>query len=154
MESNNIKVVINGVEYEDILNCEITFSYIKDGIESNLNIKPITGCVDKLHIELDTTDRGFVKSKNDWVEYVLKMKDTVELMLSDKFEDRLKAEYLQAKIRFDKLYRYIRTPVIGEDRIPSKEELNYLIMQEHALCAYMRALMIRAEYLGIDLPED
>lgn len=83
----------------------------------------------------------------------MELKDTVDLMLSDKFEDRLKAEYLQAKIRFEKLNRYIRTPVIGRDRVPSKEELNYLIMQEHALCAYMRALIIRAEYLGIELPE-
>jgi len=32
------------------------------------------------------------------------LKDTVDLMLSDNYRDRLKAEYLQAKIRYDKLF--------------------------------------------------
>ena len=83
----------------------------------------------------------------------MELKDTVDLMLSDNFEDRLKAEYLQASIRFEKLTRAISCPVIGENGIPSKEELNYLIMQQHALCAYIRTLMFRADLLGIELPE-
>ena len=35
------------------------------------------------------------------------LKDTIELMLSTNHSDRLKAEYYQTKIRFDKLHNMI-----------------------------------------------
>lgn len=37
----------------------------------------------------------------------MELKDTISLMLSDKFEDRFKAEYLQTKIRYNKLYKWL-----------------------------------------------
>lgn len=35
----------------------------------------------------------------------MELKDTVELMLSDDYRDRMKAEYWKTKIRYDKLDR-------------------------------------------------
>lgn len=57
MQENKLKIIINGIEYNNILNCEISFSYVEDGIEGTLKAKPLLGCVDKLLIELETTDR-------------------------------------------------------------------------------------------------
>ena len=37
----------------------------------------------------------------------MQLKDTVELMLSDDYKDRFKAEYYQTKIRYDKLHKMI-----------------------------------------------
>ena len=37
----------------------------------------------------------------------MELKNTIELMLSDNYEDRLKAEYMQLKIRIEKLSTYL-----------------------------------------------
>ena len=37
----------------------------------------------------------------------MELLDTVELMVSDDYKNRMKAEYLQTKIRYDKLHKMI-----------------------------------------------
>lgn len=37
----------------------------------------------------------------------MKLKETVELMNSSDYKERFKAEYLQAKIRYDKLHKML-----------------------------------------------
>lgn len=63
------------------------------------------------------------------------LKDTVDLMLSDNYLDRLKAEYLQVKIRYDKLFNklceeydeYSRQTVILERQLDiMREYINVL----------------------------
>ena len=39
----------------------------------------------------------------------MELLDTVELMVSDDYKNRMKAEYLQTKIRYDKLHKMIVT---------------------------------------------
>ena len=65
----------------------------------------------------------------------MNLKDTVDLMLSDNYLDRLKAEYLQAKIRYDKLFnklceeydRYSQQTVILERQLDiMREYINVL----------------------------
>lgn len=61
---------------------------------------------DKIMAELLNTFDVLFNDDNIKREAVAAMdlKDTVDLMLSDNYRDRLKAEYLQAKIRYDKLF--------------------------------------------------
>lgn len=81
----------------------------------------------------------------------MELKDTVELMNSSDYKDRFKAEYYQAKIRYDKL-----------DDITVKYEANTLAFtpdcsldllkeQKKHLGNYIRTLKIRAEIEGIKL---
>ena len=35
----------------------------------------------------------------------MELKDTIDLMTSDDYKDRFKAEYYQTKIRYNKLYK-------------------------------------------------
>lgn len=37
----------------------------------------------------------------------MELKDTIELMNSEDYKERFKAEYYQAKIRYDKLYKML-----------------------------------------------
>lgn len=83
----------------------------------------------------------------------MELKDTVGLMLSDKFEDRLIAEYLQAKIRYEKLSEVLEAIKIGSDLAPSVEDARILLIQLASIGAYVETLKFRTERIGIDLPE-
>lgn len=77
------------------------------------------------------------------------LKDTVELMLSDDYKDRFKAEYFQTKLRYEKLHRMIvklEADKLGFDR-------SIITLREQALHMgeYLHVLEIRAEIEGIDL---
>lgn len=37
----------------------------------------------------------------------MELKDTIDLMLSEDYKDRFKAEYYQTKIRYDKLHKML-----------------------------------------------
>ena len=43
----------------------------------------------------------------------MELKDTIDLMTSEDYKDRFKAEYYQTKIRYDKLHKML---VKNEDR--------------------------------------
>lgn len=76
----------------------------------------------------------------------MELQDTVELMNSSDYKDRFKAEYYQAKIRYDKL-----------DDMTVKYEARTLTFiprcseQKKHLGNYIRTLKIRAEIEGIEL---
>lgn len=79
------------------------------------------------------------------------LKDTIELMNSENYKERFKAEYWQTKIRYDKLHKLIIKMEAGTcDFTPScsleihKEQAKYMGM-------YLYILEVRAEYEGIDL---
>lgn len=79
------------------------------------------------------------------------LKDTIELMNSEDYKERFKAEYWQTKIRYDKLHKLIIKIEAGTcDFTPScsleihKEQAKYMGM-------YLYILEVRAEYEGIDL---
>lgn len=81
----------------------------------------------------------------------MELKDTIELMNSEDYKDRFKAEYYQTKIRYEKLHRLIIKMEAGTcDFTPScsleiyKEQAKYMGM-------YLHTLEVRAEIEKIEL---
>lgn len=82
---------------------------------------------------------------------MMELKDTVELMNSEDYKDRFKAEYLQTKIRCEKLHTMLVKLDAGVlDFTPSCPAIN-LKQQERAMNDYLKTLEVRAAIEGIDL---
>lgn len=89
----------------------------------------------------------------------MELKDTVELMNSEHFGDRLKAEYWQTKIRYEKLKdtcnRYEASQYAPPNTSFLKHEpkcsLGLLREQQNFMGHYLHILEIRAILYGIDL---
>lgn len=81
----------------------------------------------------------------------MELKDTVELMNSEDYRERFKAEYYQAKIRYDKLDAITVKYEAGTLNFEPKCSLELLKEQKMHLGNYIRTLKIRAEIEGIDL---
>lgn len=76
---------------------------------------------------------------------------TVDLMRSDDYKDRFKAEYWQTKKRYDKLHRMVIKYEAGTlDFIPNCP-LDLLKEQRDTMRKYLNQLEIRAELEGIEL---
>ncbi len=73
----------------------------------------------------------------------MKLKDTVELMLSDDFRDRLKAEYEQLNIRIQKLEAAIEHWTKDKNKLSRPVYLPLLRRQIHHMKAYRKALSER-----------
>lgn len=81
----------------------------------------------------------------------MELKDTIELMNSDDYKDRFKAEYYQAKIRYDKLRKML---VKYEARTLDFELSCPPEILEKQACYmgnYLRTLEVRAEIEKIEL---
>lgn len=77
--------------------------------------------------------------------------DTIELMTSEDYKDRFKAEYYQTKIRYDKLHRMCVKLEAGTlDFIPDCP-IELLKKQKSAIGNYLYLLEIRAQIEGIDI---
>lgn len=81
----------------------------------------------------------------------MKLEDTIDLMNSENYKDRFKAEYYQTKTRYDKLHKLIIKMEAGTcDFTPScsleihKEQAKYMGM-------YLHILEVRAEIENIEL---
>lgn len=85
------------------------------------------------------------------VEQIMELKDTVDLMLSDDFKDRLKAEYYQLTYRIEKLEEYIDEKIKNEkltgDETLEMAETGQLFSME----TYRNCLENRCKDLGIVL---
>ena len=84
---------------------------------------------------------------------MMELKDTVALMLSDRYEDRFIAEYCQLKIRHDKLDDMITKYCCDELAFEPKTPLSVLISQKVYMGIYMETLENCAKLEGITLPE-
>ena len=82
---------------------------------------------------------------------MLELKDTVELMNSEDYKDRFKAEYLQAKIRRDKLHNMIIKYHAGTLDFQPKCPVEVLMRQKVYMDEYIDTLLIRAELEEINL---
>jgi hypothetical protein len=76
----------------------------------------------------------------------MELKDTVGLMLSDDYRERLLGEYIQVNIRAVKLMDFIKIYEPNDDTQLLKDQLM-------AMCAYILALRKRADAENIDLKE-
>ncbi len=81
----------------------------------------------------------------------MELKDTVELMNSKDYKERFKAEYLQAKIRYDKLDAMTVKYEAGTLNFTPSCPLEFLKEQKKYMGNYIRTLKIRAEIEKIDL---
>lgn len=81
----------------------------------------------------------------------MELKDTIDLMTSEDYKDRFKAEYYQTKIRYDKLHKML---VKNEARVldfTPTVPISKLMEQKRYMGEYLRMLEIRAAIENIDL---
>ena len=77
----------------------------------------------------------------------MELKDTIALMTSEDYRERLKAEYFQTKIRANKLRKAIECGVfVSALNVIAEAQLNHMIN-------YMAMLAYRAYLEGINLEE-
>ena len=81
----------------------------------------------------------------------MELKETVDLMNSEDYKERFKAEYLQTKIRYEKLTKMLVKMDAGTlDFEPTCSRV-VLLRQKRAMAEYLNVLEIRAEVEGITL---
>ncbi len=82
----------------------------------------------------------------------MELKGTIEMMNSDDYKERFKAEFWQAYIRYEKLSEMLRKHDLGQlNRLISIEEMNLYEKQLEAMESYIEALLGRAKINDIDL---
>ena len=81
----------------------------------------------------------------------MKLKDTVNLMLSDDFKERFKAEYWQTKIRYNKLHKMVINYEAGTLPFKPTCSLEQLKAQKSLMGQYLYLLEVRAIKEGIKL---
>lgn len=81
----------------------------------------------------------------------MELLDTVKLMESDDYKERFKAEYLQTKIRYDKLLRMIVKYESNTLDFEPSCSIELLKKQASIMGQYLYCLEMRAEIEGIEL---
>lgn len=81
----------------------------------------------------------------------MELKDTIEMMNSEDFKERLKAEYYQTKIRYDKLKKTIVNYELGKLDFEPKGGIELLTVQANHMRSYLVCLELRAIHEGITL---
>lgn len=81
----------------------------------------------------------------------MELKDTVELMNSSDYKDRFKAEYWQAKIRYEKLRKMLIKWDAGTLEFEPTCSKRILLEQERYMREYILCLETRAEIEGVVL---
>lgn len=84
----------------------------------------------------------------------MELKDTIELMNSSDYKERFKAEYLQTKIRYEKLHAMTIKYEAGTLDFEPSCSLEILKEQKAYMGNYLRMLEIRAEIEKIDLESE
>lgn len=81
----------------------------------------------------------------------MELKDTAEMMNSENYKERFKAEYLQTKIRYEKLHDMTIKYEAGTLNFEPSCSLEVLKEQKSYMGNYLRMLEIRAEIEKINL---
>lgn len=81
----------------------------------------------------------------------MELKDTIELMNSADYKERFKAEYLQTKIRYDKLHKMVIKYEAGTLNFEPSCSIELLKHQKSMMGQYLYDLEVRAEIEKIDL---
>lgn len=81
----------------------------------------------------------------------MELKDTIEMMTSGNYVDRFQAEYLQTKIRYEKLHRTIVKYDAGTLEFTPSCPIELLKHQASTMGQYLYDLEVRAEIENIDL---
>ena len=81
----------------------------------------------------------------------MELKDTIELMRSNDYKERFKAEYLQAKIRYNNLHKMLVKYEAGTLNFKPSCDISILEDQAYYMGMYLKTLEVRAEIEDIDL---
>ena len=81
----------------------------------------------------------------------MELKDTVELMNSSDYKERFKAEYLQTKIRYEKLHKMVIRYEAGTLNFEPSCPIELLKHQKSMMGQYLYDLEVRAEIEKIEL---
>lgn len=81
----------------------------------------------------------------------MELNETIEMMKSQDYKERFKAEYQQAKIRYDKLDAMTVKYEAGTLNFTPSCSLELLKEQKKHMGCYIRCLKIRAEIEKIEL---
>ena len=79
------------------------------------------------------------------------LKDTCELMMSDKYYERFRAEYYQLAIRAKKLQKMLQDWQTGKLKFTPSCDYGLLVKQFNLMDEYMMILRVRAQIEGIEL---
>ena len=82
---------------------------------------------------------------------MLELKDTIEMMNSPDYKERFKAEYLQTKIRYEKLHKMCIKYEAGTLDFTPNCSLELLKEQKMYMGNYLRCLELRAEIERVSL---
>lgn len=82
----------------------------------------------------------------------MELKDTIELMTSADWKDRFVAEYLQTKIRYEKLHKLIVRREAGKCEFNTPISLESWKAQASHMGQYLYELEKQAALHGIELP--
>ena len=77
--------------------------------------------------------------------------DTVEMMFSEDYKERFKAEYWQTKVRYNKLHKMIIRYEAGTLDFTPSCPIEVLKEQRGHMGEYLHSLEVRAEIESIDL---
>lgn len=81
----------------------------------------------------------------------LALKDVAPLTESTDYKDRFLGEFLETKIRYNKLHKMLIKAEAHKLNFTPDCPLDLLIAQNHHMGNYLHAMEVRAEYEGIDL---
>lgn len=81
----------------------------------------------------------------------MELKDTINLMNSEDYKDRFKAEYYQTKIRYNKLHQMLIKYEAGTLDFKPTCQFAKLQEQKRYMGEYLRCLEVRAAVEGIEL---
>jgi hypothetical protein len=81
----------------------------------------------------------------------MELKDTVDLMNSDDYRDRFRAEYYQVKNRYNKLHKMVIKYEAGTLDFDPMVSIELLKEQKGAMGQYLYYLEVRAEIEKIEL---
>lgn len=81
------------------------------------------------------------------------LSETIEMMNSSDYKERFKAEYYQAKIRYDRLHKMIIKYEAGNLDFTPSCSLDLLKRQASSMGSYLYILEVRAEVEGIELQD-
>jgi len=79
----------------------------------------------------------------------MELNETVEMMNSTDYKERLKAEYLQTKIRYDKLHKVVVKCDAGTLNFNPTCSVELLKKQLKEMGEYLYILEVRAEIEGV-----
>lgn len=80
-----------------------------------------------------------------------RLEETVGLMLSEDYKDRLKAEYWQLKLRYNDLHEFLIKYEAGMEIISPPEKSKLMQLQARVMEKYLKLLEERAVLEGMDL---